>query len=367
METRYNLRFTGQLKASVTPQQAIAEVASVFKLSPEAVSELILGGKPRVIRRDVDRQTADRLADVLGKAGLEVRIMPIQEQTTEPTADSISMSEPVSESLPVQGQAPARVHASGQTSSKSAGERCPRCGSSRVEAGSCLVCGVSLDQFRIHQAVSSGLSSVVDAQPAGRSEPINGDAGSRSPSLGRRDRALKHAMANPRRRGGRVPVYALGAGVLGVGLVALMVALQPESPPPSAADAVDGALLSGSAPNGSLTSTARAGSVAEQAVPTGLPTASAAAALSQARLGTAQAELPGTQPSVPSDQMPGLLKALQDAQAKAAAASPQPASSEPLDELPPDIRALYEAQQSRQSLGKALQAFQGKGAESGSP
>jgi len=66
MEPRYKLVFTAKLTASCSAEQAMAEVTAVFKLPTAAVSKLICAGKPRAVRRDVDRLSA--LCPLQGRA-----------------------------------------------------------------------------------------------------------------------------------------------------------------------------------------------------------------------------------------------------------------------------------------------------------
>jgi len=366
MEPRYNLIFTGQLQPACSPQQAIAAVASAFHLSTEAVSKLILGGKPRVIRRDLDRQTADRLVDALNKAGLEVQLVPLQlaAETGSRVSTPAAMSKPAPQQASAQRPVAAEVQTAAQSSSEAAGERCPRCGSSRVEADSCQMCGVSIDQFRIRQAVSSRLGTVAGPGPntaaqTDASRSVNPRTASGPSPFARRNRALERTIGNPRgRAGARLPIYLLGSGLLGLGLVALVVALQPEPATPPAKRA-EGAV--------SADASGRASSDAAGAAGTTGPAMATGARSTTATQATAVA---GSVPPAPhsltatglaadaganAEQQPlELSKALKDLEAKAATARPQPPTSEPLDELPPDIRALYEAQQARQSFGERL-------------
>lgn len=357
MEPRYKLVFTGKLQGSCSAEQAIAGVTAVFNLPVDAVSNLIYGGKARVVRRDVDRPTAERLAAVLGDAGLEMRILSMESRTS--AASSEPLSEPVSEPASEPLFAPTSEPTSERTGTP-AGPRCPRCGSSRVEGDTCLVCGLSLDQFRIQQAVRSNLGGVVAAESEARLSIAAARHGSKlaSPSFKRRDQALNRTIAHPGRRGSRVPVYALGAGVGAVALVALMIMLQPESDPPPI-ETADGVAVSGKAASEPTPAPVAAGFEAPPATRIGsIDPATVdvgAAAPGADRVGSAPPATAAT-----AEQMANLLATVRATQADMAsrpAASQDGLNDLASDDLPPEIRALYEAQQKRQALSKTLQAI----------
>ena len=70
MEDRFKVIYTGELQPYVTAQEAIRNVASMFKMSEDSVRALVLAGRAQEIKVNLDAVTAERYISALSKAGL---------------------------------------------------------------------------------------------------------------------------------------------------------------------------------------------------------------------------------------------------------------------------------------------------------
>ena len=137
MESRFKVIYTGELQPYVSAQEAIGNVASMFKMSEDSVRALVLSGRAQEIKVNLDAVTAERYVSALSRAGLSVSVEPM---VTAPKADlqltPLSLAEPE----PVVRETPK--------------ETCPKCGSARMRGGACLDCGVVAAKYRAGQAAA---------------------------------------------------------------------------------------------------------------------------------------------------------------------------------------------------------------------
>lgn len=139
MENRFKVVYTGELQPYVSAQEAIRNVASLFKMSDDTVRALVLGGRARDIKVDLDKATAERYASALSRAGLEVRIVPMKTPKLDLRLTPIS---------PAEAAAAAR---------RGELEQCPKCGSPEVQGGVCQACGVVVAKY-LGRLAASGAS-----------------------------------------------------------------------------------------------------------------------------------------------------------------------------------------------------------------
>ena len=133
MESRFKVVYTGELQPYVSAQEAIQSISVLFKLPEDSVRAMVLGGRARDIKVDLDRATAERYVSALSKAGLSVRFEPTNIPRPELRLTPISAHE-----------APA--------ASRDAADQCPKCGSDDVHAGVCKACGEVLADNQLLRA-----------------------------------------------------------------------------------------------------------------------------------------------------------------------------------------------------------------------
>jgi uncharacterized membrane protein len=137
MENRFKVVYTGELQPYVSAQEAVHHVAALFKVNENGIRSLVLGGRPRDIKVNLDQTTAARYVGALSKAGLVVRIEPMVPAHTELRMAPLTVTE---EATPTQD----------------GGGRCPKCGASAVQAGVCGACGVVVAKYLARLAADSG-------------------------------------------------------------------------------------------------------------------------------------------------------------------------------------------------------------------
>jgi uncharacterized membrane protein len=134
MENRFKVIYTGELQPYVSAQEAIRNVASIFKMSEDRVRALVLSGRAQEIKVNLDAVTAERYVSALSKAGLSVRVEPM---AATPKADLRLTPITLAEAESAVRETPK--------------ETCPKCGSARMRDGACLDCGVVAAKYRARQ------------------------------------------------------------------------------------------------------------------------------------------------------------------------------------------------------------------------
>jgi hypothetical protein len=124
MENRFKVVYTGVLQPHISAQEAIRNVATMFKMPEDSVRPLVLGGHVQDVKLDIDRTTAERYVAALSKAGLLARIEPMARPKTELHLSPLTAEETISPAY------------------RAAGEPCPKCGAHEVRNGICDACGV---------------------------------------------------------------------------------------------------------------------------------------------------------------------------------------------------------------------------------
>jgi len=86
-EGEYHLVFRGELTGTVPEETVRDNLAQVFRMSRERVAALF-GGKPVVIKRNVDEATARKFEAAFRKAGAVCELHPVDDGSTAPEAGS---------------------------------------------------------------------------------------------------------------------------------------------------------------------------------------------------------------------------------------------------------------------------------------
>lgn len=126
--SKFDIVVTGQLRDGFEKPQVQGKLAALFKCPPEKAARLI-AGQPVVIKKGVDRETAERLGRQLHNIGLVV-----QAKRNQP-ATSPSPTDPTTDTVPQM--------------------TCPKCGTAQPKAESCAQCGILIAKYRPPTEVAS--------------------------------------------------------------------------------------------------------------------------------------------------------------------------------------------------------------------
>ena len=78
MSDLFKVVYSGELKPGLRAEDVIDRLAASFNLSPDDARTLVLGGQRHVLKKEVDRDTAERYRVELEEAGLLARIEPME-------------------------------------------------------------------------------------------------------------------------------------------------------------------------------------------------------------------------------------------------------------------------------------------------
>ncbi len=141
MGGEHKIVFTGRLQPNIDPQVAAAAFAGQFRIAEDKARAVLQANRELVLKQGLDQAAALRYRSILEKIGMQVRLEP-----PLPLSDASGLTlEPM--------EAPAGAPA--EEESVAVGgkpEGCPKCGSQRIEGGSCLDCGIVIAKYRAIQA-----------------------------------------------------------------------------------------------------------------------------------------------------------------------------------------------------------------------
>jgi uncharacterized membrane protein len=171
MGNRFKVVYSGELQPYVSAQEAVRNVAALFKVSEDKSRALVLGGRACDIKVDLDQATAERYVSALSKAGLTVRIQPMVASKLELELSPLGLEE-TTDALAGTPAGP-----------------CPKCGAAQVRGGFCGACGAAVPDYRTQPAAGT-------STPAGRPTPPAAGVGP-DPTTRRHD-PYARARAEPR-------------------------------------------------------------------------------------------------------------------------------------------------------------------------
>jgi uncharacterized membrane protein len=141
MSESYRVVFSGKVEPGIDLEQVIDRFSEKFKLERQIAERVIRAGKPVSLKKDLPLDKAEKYLAVLQELGIEVEIDPKPPQP-EPVPSGLEL-EPLdngggdtTEVL----EAPVDIN------------RCPKCGSNRMEMGICQDCGIVASKFLAAQA-----------------------------------------------------------------------------------------------------------------------------------------------------------------------------------------------------------------------
>ena len=125
----YKIIFEGRILEGRNTEEVKKNLAAFFKISVERIEKYFVG-RPVVIRKNVDHQTAVKIEKVFRDAGAVCRAEPI----VETSADEIPKLEMEEQSPALQPNAPETME-------------CPKCGFQQEKAEECAHCGIVIAKF----------------------------------------------------------------------------------------------------------------------------------------------------------------------------------------------------------------------------
>jgi uncharacterized membrane protein len=130
--------FSGQLQQGFDPEMIIDAFSERFSVSRVKAEKLIHSGKDVVLKGGLNQERAEKYKKVLEKLGLVVRI---EDKAPEAPAAGLTLTSGKGE------EKDEKTMATGSPRPGQVVEKCPKCGSSHMENGSCLDCGVVAEKF----------------------------------------------------------------------------------------------------------------------------------------------------------------------------------------------------------------------------
>ncbi len=86
MDTKYTVRFTGELHSEFKFEDVVTNFVSITKMDREMAEQRLSSGQPVLIKKDVDRETADKYYSRFTEAGLQIEL---SESGPQPQAGTV--------------------------------------------------------------------------------------------------------------------------------------------------------------------------------------------------------------------------------------------------------------------------------------
>ncbi|MCM8855526.1 MAG: hypothetical protein LC541_04400 [Candidatus Thiodiazotropha sp.] len=161
MSEVYKVIFTGKLRPDANQERIIGLFSEKFKLGPEKAEKLIFSGKAATLKKDLDREKAEKYQQTLEKMGLVIELDP--KPPIEESVESDPINIPSGLALEAIDNGDDEDATEVLDSSLQPGNRCPKCGSSNMEMGICQDCGIVATKFLAVKARDAELASQIEA------------------------------------------------------------------------------------------------------------------------------------------------------------------------------------------------------------
>ena len=153
MDTRYRIVFSGELFPGEPARKIIEAFATRFRVREETASDIILGGKRTVLKRNLNESRAQRYSKALKEVGLLVVLEP---QGVDPSSEFRVEQAPSIDLRHTESMFPQSdlVSEFPLANARPAGATpCPKCGAKSVAplTGVCQACGVVVERFIARQ------------------------------------------------------------------------------------------------------------------------------------------------------------------------------------------------------------------------
>lgn len=161
MSEVYKVIFTGKLRPDANQERIIGLFSEKFKLGPEKAKKLIFSGKAATLKKDLDREKAEKYQQALEKMGLVIELDP--KPPIEESVESDAINIPSGLALEAIDNGDDEDATEVLDSSLLPSNRCPKCGSSNMEMGICQDCGIVATKFLAAKARDAELASQIEA------------------------------------------------------------------------------------------------------------------------------------------------------------------------------------------------------------
>ncbi len=141
---KFKVVFTGTLKSGVDQGEFVDTFSSRFKVSKEKALLMLSAGKPVTIKKGLDSEQAAKYIKVLDAMGMIVQQQPMD-------TGGLSLEPMEEEKQTAQGQPV-------ESSPSSTSDKCPKCGSERIEDDNCLGCGIVISKYQAWTAENPDLA-----------------------------------------------------------------------------------------------------------------------------------------------------------------------------------------------------------------
>ncbi|MCW8950364.1 MAG: BPSS1780 family membrane protein [Sedimenticola sp.] len=187
----YRVIYTGQLRLGIEKSAAIAGFCERFKVAEEKARKVLSASHDLVLKKDLEQGKAVKYQRALEAIGLIVRLEPMERPSG---LDGISLV-PV-EDAPETPGAPSPL---GAGRSESTQPICPKCGSDRLQSGSCMACGIVIAKYLARQAAEAEMADESSALPPagepGRSQ--GGPGASAETEVNQTTEPMEGALCDP--------------------------------------------------------------------------------------------------------------------------------------------------------------------------
>ncbi|MCU7895545.1 MAG: hypothetical protein KZQ66_05230 [Candidatus Thiodiazotropha sp. (ex Lucinoma aequizonata)] len=159
MSEVHKVIFTGKLMPDANQERIIGLFSEKFKLGPEKAKKLIFSGKAATLKKDFDREKAEKYQQALEKRGLVIELDP--KSPIKESVESEAINIPSGLALePIDNADEDATEV--LDSSLLPGNRCPKCGSSNMEMGICQDCGIVITKFLAVKVMDAELASQIE-------------------------------------------------------------------------------------------------------------------------------------------------------------------------------------------------------------
>ena len=93
METKYKVIFTGQLRPGFELDDVVSSLISISNMDNEKARKFISAGKPALLKKNIDRKTADKYSAHFRKIGLHTKIAELKDPATPPVPPPLPVQE----------------------------------------------------------------------------------------------------------------------------------------------------------------------------------------------------------------------------------------------------------------------------------
>jgi uncharacterized membrane protein len=172
MSENYRVIFNGKIEPGIDLQQVIDRFSEKFKLERSVAEKVITAGRPVTLKKGLVLDKAEKYVAVLQRIGILVEIDP---KPPEPEPEPEPETEPVPANTGLELEP--LDHGGGDTTEVLEHvpgiDRCPKCGSSKMEFGICQDCGIVAVKYLAAQAaLGEGGSSGAETQ-SGQTNPYS--------------------------------------------------------------------------------------------------------------------------------------------------------------------------------------------------